>query len=245
MSFARPDLLWLAFALPLLFGAAIWAYARRRRRVAALLGDDALLRRLGVDDLRRFPTTRLILVGLAGLALGLAAAGPQWGRQVVETQNRAVDLVLAVDVSKSMWAQDLSPDRLERARLLARRLLRELRGDRIGLVAFAGRAYVLSPLTTDHAALQLYLDALDPGIVSQGGSSLASALRQATDLVRGHEETRSNRAVVLVTDGEALEEQDEVIAAAGRAAAAGVVVFTVGVGTPGGAPVPERDPVTG
>lgn len=245
MSFARPDLLWLAFALPLLFGTAIWAYARRRRRVAALLCDDALLRRLGVEDLRRFPTPRLLLVGLAGLALGLAAAGPQWGRQVVETQNRALDLVLAIDVSKSMWAQDLSPDRLERARLLARRLLRELPGDRIGLVAFAGRAYVLSPLTTDHGALQLYLDALDPGIVSQGGSSLASALRQATDLVRGHEGARSNRAVVLVTDGEALEERDEVIAAAGRAAAAGVVVFTVGIGTPGGAPVPERDPVTG
>src|SRR5690606_31305732 len=169
----------------------------------------------------------------------------QWGREVVETQNRALDIVLAVDVSKSMWAQDLSPDRLERARLLVRRLLRELPGDRIGLVAFAGRAYVLSPLTVDHGALHLYLDALDPAIVSQGGSSLASAVRQATDLVRSREGTRSDRAVVLVTDGEALEEQAEVISAAERAAAAGVVVFTVGVGTPAGAPVPERDPVTG
>ena len=245
MSFSRPDLLWLALALPLLLGAAVAGYARRRRRVAALLGDDALLRRLAMDDLKRFPMQRLVLVGLAGLALGIASAGPQWGCQVVETQNRALDLVLALDVSKSMWARDLSPDRLERARLLTRRLLRELPGDRIGLVAFAGRAYVLSPLTVDHAALHLYLDALDPAIVSQGGSSLASALRQATDLVRSREGARADRAVVLVTDGEALEEQAEVISAAERAAAAGVVVFTVGVGTPAGAPVPERDPVTG
>src|SRR5690606_22069657 len=131
-------------------------------------------------------------------------------------------------------------------RLLARRLLRELRGDRIGLVAFAGRAYVLSPLTVDHSALQLYLDALDPEIVSQGGSSLASAIRQATDLVRGEDpERRADYAVVLVSDGEALEEEDAVLRAAERAAAAGVVVHTVGLGTPGGAPIPELDPVSG
>lgn len=245
MSFARPDLLWLAFALPLVLGLAVAGHARRRRRVAALLGDAALIRRLGAHDLHRFPTARLVCIALAGLSLGIAAAGPRWGRRVVETQTRALDLVLALDVSKSMWARDLSPDRLERERLLARRLLRELNGDRIGLVAFAGRAYVLSPLTVDHAALQLYLDALDPAIVSQGGSSLASALRQATDLVRSRETTRADRAVVLVTDGEALEEEAAVIDAAERAAAAGVVVFTIGIGTTDGAPVPERDPVTG
>ncbi|HEX6938303.1 MAG TPA: VWA domain-containing protein [Longimicrobiales bacterium] len=245
MSFARPDLLWLAVALPLTLGLAVAGHARRRRRVAALLGESALVRRLGGDDLHRFPTARLVLIALAGLALGLAAAGPRWGRRVVETETRALDLVLALDVSKSMWARDLAPDRLERQRLLARRLLRELHGDRIGLVAFAGRAYVLSPLTVDHAALQLYLDALDPAIVSQGGSSLASALRQATDLVRSRATARADRAVVLVTDGEALEDEAAVIDAAERAAAAGVVIFPVGVGTPDGAPVPERDPVTG
>ncbi len=245
MSFARPDLLWLVFALPLIVGAAIVAYARRRRRVAALLGDSALIRRLGADDLERFPRRRLLLVTLAAAALGVAAAGPQWGARTVETQNRSLDLVLALDVSKSMWARDLSPNRLERERLLAHRLLRELRGDRIGLVAFAGRAYVLSPLTVDHGALQLYLDALDPGIVSQGGSSLAWALRQAVDLARGQTVSRADRAVVLITDGEALEDESVVIQAAERAAAAGVVVFPVGVGTTDGAPIPEINPVTG
>ncbi len=245
MTFARPDLLWLIVALPLIVGAAICGFARRRRRVVALLGDVDLVRRLGAEDLHRFPSRRLVLVGLAAAALGIAAAGPQWGTRVVETQSRALDLVFALDISKSMWARDLTPNRLERERLLVRRLLRELRGDRIGLVAFAGRAYVLSPLTVDHGALQLYLDALDPAIVSQGGSSLASAIRQATDLARGETVSGADRAVVLVTDGEALEDASAVIEAAQRAAAAGVVIFPVGMGTPQGAPVPEIHPATG
>lgn len=246
MSFARPDLLWLAAALPALIAWGVVGYARRRRRVARLLGESTLVRRLVGQELGRFPRRRLGLLGIAAVSLGVAAAGPQWGTEIVETRSRSLEIAFALDVSRSMLARDVSPDRLERQRLLARRLLRELRGDRIGLVAFAGRAYVLSPLTVDHSALQLYLDALDPEIVSQGGSSLASAIRQATDLVRGEDpERRADYAVVLVSDGEALEEEDAVLRAAERAAAAGVVVHTVGLGTPGGAPIPELDPVSG
>lgn len=248
MSFARPDLLWLAALLPLLAGAGVWGYVRRRRRVSRNFGDASLVGRLGLTDPERFATRRFVLVSLAALALGLAAAGPQWGEQVVESRQRARSVVLAVDVSKSMLARDVDPDRLERGRLFVRRLLRELPGDRLGLVAFAGRAYVLSPLTVDHSALQLYLDALDPEIVSQGGSSLASAIRQATDLARGEtdrEDRSRGPAIVLVSDGEALEEEAGVHAAAERAARAGVTVHTVGVGTAEGAPVPERDSASG
>lgn len=113
------------------------------------------------------------------------------------------------------------------------------------MVAFAGRAYVLTPPTVDHSALQLYLDALDPEIVSQGGSSLSSAIRQSTDLVRGERTTRGDRVVVVVTDGEALEEEDAVLEAADRAAEMGVIVHTVGVGTAEGAPIPQRSPESG
>lgn len=245
MSLVRPDLLWLALALPALIAAGVYGYARRRRRVARLLGDTGLVARLGAGDLRRFPTRRLILVALAAASLGIAAAGPRWGTEVVETRSRALNVVLALDVSKSMLARDATPNRLERARLLARRLLRELRGDRIGLVIFAGRAYIVSPLTVDHGALQLYVDALDPENVSRGGSSLAAAITQASDLARGEQPTGSDRAVVLVTDGEALEDEEGVLQAAARAARAGVVVHTVGIGTADGAPVPEREPETG
>lgn len=238
MSFDSPSLLLLALALPVLVVVGLWLWVRRRRRVARAIGAPDLLERLGAGDLATFPTARLPILLLAAASLGVAAAGPRWGLESVEEQTAAGDLVLALDVSKSMLAGDIAPNRLERERVLARRVLRELPGDRIGLVAFAGRAYILSPMTVDHGALQLYLDALDPDIVSQGGSSLASAIRQATDLARGARDARRG-AVLLVSDGEALEEEDEVRDAADRAARAGITIHTVGVGTPEGAPIPQ------
>lgn len=241
MSFARPDLLWLAVALPALALVGILGYYRRRRRVARALGDAGLIRRIGGAGLDTFPTTRLLLIIPAAFLLGFAAAGPQWGTERVETHGRALNLVLVLDVSKSMLARDLEPNRLERQRLFATRLLRELRGDRIGLVAFAGRAYTLAPLTTDHSALHLYIDALDPGIVSQGGSSLAAAITQGVDLVRDERAAARDRVVVLVSDGEALEDEGAVTSAINRARSQGVVIHTVGIGTPAGAPVPEVD----
>lgn len=238
VSFDDPGLLWLAAALPLAVGAGLWLWSRRRLRAARVFGSAALLERLGAGDLARFPAARAPLLLLAAACLGVAAAGPRWGLESVEEHRAAADLVLALDVSRSMLARDIAPNRLERERVLARRILRELPGDRIGLVAFSGRAYVLSPMTVDHSALQLYLDALDPEIVSQGGSSLASAIRQAADLARGPEDA-GRGVVVLVTDGEALEEEEEVLSAASRAARAGITIHTVGVATREGAPIPQ------
>jgi Ca-activated chloride channel family protein len=245
MTFARSDLLPLALVLPALLGLAVWAYARRRRRAATALGERGLIGRLGGGDLFGFPVARLLLVTGAAAALGLAAAGPRWGTRVREGQSASLSAVLALDISKSMFATDVAPDRLERERLFARRILRELPGDRLGLVVFAGRAYVLAPLTVDHSALQLYLDALDPEIVSQGGSSLAAAITQATDLARGPSETGGDRAVIVVTDGEAHDEESQVLAAADYASDHRVTVHTVGVGTTTGSPIPERNPRTG
>jgi Ca-activated chloride channel family protein len=245
VSFARSDLLALALLLPALVAFAIWAYARRRAFVARTLGDPVLVRRLGGGDLERFPWRRLFLLCLAAAALGMAAAGPRWGRRFGEEQASAVNVVLALDISKSMLAPDVRPNRLERERLFVRRLLREMAGDRMGMVVFAGRAYVLSPLTVDHSALNLYLDALDPDIVSQGGSSIAAAIAQATDLARASAEAGGDRAVVVVSDGEALEDVSGVRAAAERASRAGVTLFTVGIGTTAGSPVPEVNPQTG
>lgn len=240
MTFDAPSLLWLVVVLPAALTVAFWLWVRRRRRVAAALGSPELLQRLGAGDLLRFPTARLPLLMLAAAALGLAAAGPRWGLESVEERSSAGDVVLALDVSKSMLARDIQPNRLERQRVLARRVLRELPGDRIGMVAFAGRAYVLSPMTVDHGALQLYLDALDPDIVSQGGSSLASAIRQASDLARGARDAGLG-VVLLISDGEALEEVAAVHEAAARAARVGITIHTVGVGTAEGAPIPVTD----
>ena len=245
MSFARPDLLPLLFIIPLLLAGAIWLYARRRVRIARAFSDAHLLARLGGDELLRFPLPRLVLLVLAGASAGVAAAGPRWGYETAEGQSLSLNIVVATDISKSMLVPDVEPNRLERSRLFARRMLRELPGDRFGLVVFAGRAYILSPLTSDHSALELYLDALDPEMVSQGGSSLAAAIAQATDLVRGSETGVGDRAVVLLSDGEALEDVGGVEAAADRAARAGVRFITIGVGTPDGDRVPDVDPASG
>ena len=244
MSFAQIDLLFLGILLPLLLAACVVLYARRRKRVAAALGEMKLVTRLGGQDLVRFPVRRLCLLTLAGAALGFAAAGPSWGVRAIQNESRTRSIVLAIDISKSMLARDVQPNRLERERLIARRVLRELPTDRIGMVVFAGRAYVLSPLTTDHGALQLYADALDPEMVSQGGSSLASAITQASDLARGPDGKARGAAVVVMSDGEALEEEDAVMQAAGRARRLGIEVHTIGIGTESGDRIPEIDPRT-
>lgn len=241
MSFARPSLLSLALILPLAIAVLLAAWANRRAAVARALAEQPLLSRLGVAGLQVFPGRRVALLCATGALLGLAAAGPRWGTQTVEGRSSSRSVVIAVDVSKSMLAEDVRPNRLERQRLFIRRLLRGLAGDRVGLVAFAGRAYVLTPLTVDAGALHLYVDALDPDIVSQGGSSLGSAITQAVDLARGPTELPGDRTVVLISDGEALEDPQAVQAAADRAARTGVRVVTVGVGTSSGARVPDID----
>lgn len=245
MSFVDRDLLVLAVILPLMMGVLLWRYALRRRKVARLLGEARQLDRLGGAGLHRFPFERLALLVPAAIALGIAAAGPQWGLQAVEGSTSSVNVVLALDISKSMQARDVAPNRLERERLIVRRLLRDLTDARIGMVVFAGRAYILAPLTNDQSSLQLFVDALDPEIVSQGGSSLASAIIQSAALARGPEGAAGERAVILITDGEAHEGEDEVLDAAERARRSRVKIFTVAVGTERGAPVPEVDPATG
>jgi Ca-activated chloride channel homolog len=244
MSFTERDLLALAIVLPLVIGFLIFRYVRRRRGVARILGDSKLLARLGGADLTRFPYERLLLLLPAAVLLGIAAAGPHWGIKAVEGESRSLNVVLALDISKSMLARDVSPNRLERERLLVRRLLRDLAQERVGMVVFAGRAYILAPLTNDQSALQLFVDALDPDIVSQGGSALSSAISLSADLARGPEGAAGERAVVLITDGEAHEDEAEIIAAAERAARNRVKVFAVTLGTSRGAPIPEMDPDT-
>jgi Ca-activated chloride channel family protein len=240
MRLENPQWLWL---VPALFAAAglLVAWWYRRRLVAArAFGSVGLLQRLTALPLEGFPRRRFWLVASAAAWIGVAIAGPQWGARIVESRSRGLDVVLALDVSASMLAADVLPNRLERMRTEASRLLRELAGDRVGLVIFAGRAYVLSPLTSDDAALEIFLDALDPEVGGTPGSSLAAALHQGTSLLSA---TRSgaDRVLVVLSDGEAHESVDAIVAEARRAADAGVRVYGVGVGTERGEPIPVYD----
>ena len=236
------QLTWLWIGLAFAAGAALLLYLwhRARSRAVDAMGSSGLLERLTRIDLSGSPLRRGALVVGAFFLLALALAGPQWGAQEVEEQTRSLRVVLAVDVSESMWAEDVQPNRLERARLEARRLVNELAGNRIGLVAFAGAAYALSPLTVDHGALHLYLDALDPTMAGTPGSAPAAAIRASLQLL-GDPDVGADAAIVLLSDGEVHDTDEEVEAARREAGAAGVHLFVIGVGSERGEPIPRHD----
>ncbi|MGH7717439.1 MAG: VWA domain-containing protein, partial [Gemmatimonadaceae bacterium] len=232
------------FAVPLLTIAVmallVTSYRRRAARLARL-GAHPVVERLVPPAAARTPWWRVALLGAATALAGIALAGPRWGTETAIVRGSGADVVLALDASLSMLATDERPSRLEKMKLEARRLLASSSGDRFGLIAFAGRSYILTPLTVDRGALELFLDNLDPSVVGQAGSSLARTIRQGTDLLLSTN-TASDRALVVMTDGESFDSEEEVAAAARRAAEAGVNLVVVGFGTAEGSTIPVRSP---
>lgn len=215
------------------------SYRRRISRVSRL-GARPLVMRLVPAVALRIPRARSWRLGLAALLAAVALAGPRWGEEATVMRGEGIDIVLALDASLSMLATDERPNRLERLKQEVRRLRAASRGDRFALLAFAGRSYILSPLTVDEGALDLFLDNLDPSIVGQAGSAISRAIVQGTDLLQASR-SAGDRALVVMSDGEAFEELADITAAAERAAKAGIAVVTVGFGTEQGSTIPIRD----
>jgi Ca-activated chloride channel family protein len=237
------DHLWLlplALLLPL---AAVWllrrAYRLRRERLDRL-GNAAVVNRLVPAMVLRAPTWRIVRLALAGLLIGVAAAGPRWGTERSLIRTRGIDMVLSLDASLSMLAPDDRPNRLEHMKQEVRRLRAMSPGDRVAMLAFAGRSYVLSPLTIDAGALDLFLDNLNPTVVGQAGSSLARTIRQGVDLLN-LSKSGADRALIVMSDGEAFEDVSEVVAEAARAKTEGISLVTVGFGTAQGSTIPVKD----
>ena len=236
MTFEHPAwLLWLVLLAPL--ALLEWrALLRTERSLKLLLGAKPLPGLL----VQRFPGRRVsaVVLRLAAVALlGVGAAGPQWGREAVRRQSQGSDVAFVIDVSASMQTRDVPPSRMEEARREAEALLERLQGSRIGLVAFAGDAVRLCPLTLDQAAVRLTLETIGPGTVSEPGTDLARALRTGLKLLP--EGRRDEQAMVLWTDGEDLEgHAREAIEDLRRS---GLRVFVVGVGTPAGDVIPMFD----
>ncbi len=234
MSFDSPALLALAPVFALLL-AAIALVARRRRiaRASAWSGDLAATARAAG---RWAP----LLLGLAALAAGIGLAGPRGGRTTVKTETQALSIVFAMDISRSMLAEDTRPSRLQRSVREARRLVQDLGEDRLGLVAFAGRSYILSPLTLDGGAVTLFLDALSPELASQGGTGLASALTQGAELLNASREA-GDRVLVIFTDGETHDSLPDVLAAAKALRQQQIRLVLVAEGGTKPVPIPLRD----
>jgi Ca-activated chloride channel family protein len=228
-----------AWVIPLGVCLLLLLHLRRRRRVALALGDAELMTRLIGTDLRRVPWAAVLLVGAGAIAIGASlhlAVGPESDENEMPVGS---PVVLVLDASNSMMAADLAPNRLTAQRLAARRLLEASPESAFGIVVFAGRAYTLAPPTHDRAALEMYLDALDPEIVTQTGSSVAAAVRQGIGLLIAGSGDAIGGSLVLISDGDGPEDRgdlDEVLQLASRA---GVVIHTLGAATLAGAPVPS------
>ena len=236
MMFDAPLLLFLAPVLGLALGFAAWLGRGRRIRLARRWSPA--LGRLA----RARGTWAPLVLGLTGLSAVVALAGPRWGRTEVRTETRALSLVFAMDISRSMLAEDAAPNRLQRSVREARRLIQDLEGDRLGLIAFAGRSYILAPLTVDGGAIRLYLDALDPDLASEGGSNLSSVLAQGSQLL-GATSDPADRVLVVFTDGEGHETLTDAVRAAETLKAAGVRLIMVAEGAGAPARIPIRDSV--
>lgn len=226
-----------AYAIVPLLGAFLWYALGRRRLALRHFGETHLVRRLARSVSHRGRIAKMMLLVLAVALLVTALARPQFGTRVETVRREGLDVVVALDLSLSMLAEDIQPSRLEKAKLAVSRLIDRLDGDRIGLVAFAGEAFVQSPLTVDYAAAKLFLNAMGPDLVPVQGTNLGQALTVALDMF--DPEHRQDRVLIVITDGE--DHEGEIDAALDRAVKEGVIIYTVGVGSIEGVPIPAFD----
>jgi Ca-activated chloride channel family protein len=240
MRFANPHLLWLLLAVP----AAVLAYAlafARRRRLLALLGDGPLVAKMTGDVSVPRKIARAALAVLALALLALALGRPQAGGRARLTKQPGLDMVVALDFSRSMLAKDVYPSRLERAKRELEQLMDGLGGDRVGLVAFAGETLSYPP-TTDYAAVKLFWRDLGPWDMPVGGTAIGRAMRASLDLLtrlRAKGGPTRAQVILLLTDGE--DTDSEPLEVADEASKLGVKVFTVGIGSRSGELIPEYD----
>ena len=225
--------------LPLIAAGLVVKARRVRARRLEHLGTPEMIARLAptAASASRWQPLRL---SLAALFIAIAFAGPRWGLERTVVKQPGIDVILALDASSSMLAQDEAPNRLAKMKQVVDRLRELSPNDRFALIAFAGKSYVLSPITVDEAGLNLFIDNLDPTVVGQAGSSLASALHQANNLL-AVSKSASERAIVLMSDGEGFENVDEVVAEAQRSAQAGTTIITVGFGSGTGTTIPVTE----
>ena len=231
MRFEHSQLLWLLLVVPPALALFFWWGERVRQKLLAQFIESRLLASLTVGLSLTRRKIRFVLVVLAVASLIIALARPQRGFDLEEVEQRGLDIVVAIDTSKSMLTADIAPDRLERAKLAALELMQRAGTDRMGLVAFAGDAFLECPLTVDNTAFQQSVQALNANSIPQGGTALAAAINTAQTAFK---ENGHYKVLVLLTDGEDNDSEAGALEAAQGAAKAGLKIFTIGIGTAAG-----------
>ena len=235
MQFADPTYLIVAAVAAAVLVALFLALGRARKRALAQIGASRLLPGLTASLSRRRRLFKQAAIVLGVVLVCVALARPQLGFRWEEAHRRGADILFAIDTSKSMLTRDIKPDRLERAKLAVRSLVEKFPGDRVGLVAFAGSAFLQTPLTLDHGIFDESVASLDTSVIPLGGTNIAGAIRKARETLS---DTGHRKVLVLITDGENLD--GNAVKAAEQAAKDEVAIYTLGVGTPKGELIPER-----
>ncbi len=231
--FEHGEYLYALGVLPVLVAFFIAAWVARKRALQRF-GNLSLVERLMPRASNAKHILKFILLALGLLLLVIGWANPQWGSKREKVTRKSVDIFLAIDISQSMLAEDISPSRLDRAKRFTQNLVDALKGERLGTIIFAGNAYLQVPLTTDYAAAHMFIRSANPNMAPTQGTAIVDAIELAEESF--DEENKNHKALVIITDGE--NHDDEALAAAKEANDNGLLIFTVGVGTPEGSFIP-------
>ena len=231
--FANIEVLWLGLTIPAFIAAYIW-YTLRKRRQLKEFGDAELMETLMPNASRVRPNVKFAILMVALALLILAAARPQFGQSERTEKRQGIEAIVALDISNSMLAEDVAPNRLDRAKQMLSKLMDNMVNDKVGLVVFAGDAFVQLPITCDYVSAKMFLNSIKPELIKTQGTAIGQAL--STSIRCFGEQSDASRAIILITDGE--NHEDDAIAVAKRAKEAGIHVLVVGIGKPEGSPIP-------
>lgn len=236
VKFAHFQLIWFLGFILIVFGIQLYYRRLRRKALAQFAGSglaDKLLDNTRVSILRT--KQRLILGAL--IFIGIALIGPKVGQKLTEVKRKGVDIIIAFDTSISMNAEDVKPNRLMRAKYETGKFINRLRGDRVGLVAFAGISYLQCPLTLDYSAAKLFLDVIDTGVIGTQGTAIADAIETSLKAFKSRE--KKHKVIVVISDGE--DHEGDIPAVLEKVKEQGAVIYAVGVGTLTGSPIPTKN----
>ena len=232
--FADIEMLWWLLTIPV-FVVAYVLITRHKRRQLSEFGDPELMAQLMPDASKSRPIVKFALLMGALSLLIIAAARPQYGQQEKTVKRQGIEVMVALDISNSMLAEDVAPNRLDRAKQMLSKMIDNMVDDKVGLVVFAGEAFTQLPITCDYVSAKKFLNTISPKLIPTQGTAIGAALQTAIRSF-GSQESDAGRAIILITDGE--NHEDDAIAAAKQAQELGIQVFVIGIGKPEGSPIP-------
>jgi Ca-activated chloride channel homolog len=233
-QFSHIEFLYFLLIIPIIIVFFLLSGVRKKKLLKDF-GDPVLMQELMPEYSKNRPVVKLVFLSIALLFFIIALAGPEFGTKLQQKKHRGVEVIIALDVSNSMMAEDIQPSRLERAKQAISKMVDNLQNDRIGLIVFAGEAYTQLPITSDYISAKMFLETISTKSVPTQGTAIGAAINLAARSFTP--DFKGDRAIILITDGE--NHEDDALGAAKAATENKIIVHTIGVGLPQGAPVPD------